>query len=156
MKQICCILLTFLVLFSSCKDNYTFCNESKTVQFSSSFYKKIGTTEVSTTAPDLKVVDIASGALLIANQQNLSSFSLSLNPLKDSMKFQISLASSLPVDTLTVIYSTQNKALSPDCGVISVHNVIKAYTTKHTLDTIKITNTTVNNDNLQNSRIIYQ
>lgn len=149
------ILFLLSVTLFSCKDDYTFCSESRTVQLSSFFYKKIGTQEVTTNAPELKLIDIGTAQTLLTNQQNASSFSLVLNPLKDSMRFYISIAPTLQADTLTVVYTSASKALSPECGIISTHKILKAYTTKHTLDTVKLTNTAVDNDLAPNTKIFF-
>ena len=155
MKAIYFILLSFCIILFSCKDDYSFCTETRTVQFSSYFYKKVGNQEITTNAPDLKIIDLSTSQTIFSNQPNISSFSLVLNPLKDSMRFYISLAPQFQADTLTVVYSTTNKALSPECGVISIHQISKTYTTKHTLDTVKLTNAAVTNDLLPNTKIIF-
>lgn len=149
-------LIALVCLLFSCKDDYTLCTESRTVQFNSFFYRKINGLEVTANAPDLKIIDLKNNATIFSNQPNIPSFSLVLNPLVDSMKFYISLSPTLQADTLTVVYSTQNKALSAECGVISTHIISKAYTTKHTLDTVKLTNSAVVNDNLApNTKIFF-
>jgi pantothenate kinase len=155
MKYILIILFLASFLFS-CTDDYTLCTESKVVQFSSFFYKKVGAQEVTANAPNLKIINLANNLEIFSNQINVASFSLVLNPLTDTMRFHISLASTLQADTLTVIYSTANKTLSAECGVISTHKILKAITTKHTLDTVKLTNVNVDNSPEPNSRIIFQ
>ena len=155
MKICYLILFAFCILLISCKDDYSLCTESRTVQFSSYFFKKVGSQEITTNAPDLKIIDLNTNQTIFSNQPNISSFSLVLNPLKDSMRFHISLAPQFQADTLTVVYTTSNKSLSPECGVISVHQISRTYTTKHTLDTVKLTNAAVTNDLLPNTKIFF-
>ena len=156
MKLRYALLLALVYVLSSCTDSYTICNENRTVQFNSYFYKKVNGQEVTANAPDLRITDLSNNALIFSNQPNIASFSLVLNPLVDSMKFHISLSPTLQADTLTVVYTSQNKTLSPECGVISTHIISKAYTTKHTLDTVKLTNASVVNDNLApNTKIFF-
>lgn len=149
-------ILSLLVLLFSCKDDYSLCTESRTVQFTSYFYKKVGGQEVTTNAPNLRIIDLSTNQDLFSNQPNVSSFSLVLNPLVSTMKFHISLATNLQADTLTVNYTTTNKALSAECGAISIHKILSASTTKHTLDTVKLTNVNVDNGSTPNTRIIFQ
>ena len=150
------LLLALVYALSSCTDTYTICNENRTVQFNSYFYKKVNGQEVTANAPDLKIIDLTSNATILNNQLNTPSFSLVLNPLVDSMKFHIALSPTLQADTLTVVYTSQSKSLSTECGVISIHTISKAYTTRHTLDTVKLTNSAVVNDNLSpNTKIFF-
>ena len=150
------LLLALVYALSSCTDSYTICNQNRNVQFNSYFYRKINGQEVSANAPDLKIIDLRLNATIFSNQLNVSSFSLVLNPLVDSMKYHIALSPNLQADTLTVVYTSQNKTLSPECGVISIHTITKAYTTRHTLDTVRLTNSAVINDNLLvNTKIFF-
>lgn len=146
-------LLVFLL--ESCTDSYTICNESRIVQFNSFFYKKVSGQEIATNAPNLRIIDINTQQDIFSNQPNVSSFSLVLNPLVDSMKFYISLSPSLQADTLIVKYTTTNKSLSAECGIISTHKILSATTTKHTLDTVKLTNVNVDNAAAPNTKIIF-
>jgi pantothenate kinase len=148
-------ILSLVVLLFSCTDDYSLCTESRTVQFSSFFYKKVGGQEITANAPSLLIKDLATNQELFSNQPNLASFSLVLNPLVDSMKFYISLAPTLQADTLTVVYTTTNKTLSAECGAISTHKITRATTTKHTLDTVKLTNVNVDNGLVPNTKIIF-
>jgi pantothenate kinase len=154
MKRITLILSLVVVLYS-CTDDYSLCTESRTVQFSSFFYKKVGGQEITANAPNLRIVDIGNNQEIFNNQPNVASFSLVLNPLVDSMKFYISLAPTLQADTLTVVYTSTSKSLSAECGTISTHKITRATTTKHTLDTVKLTNVNVDNGLVPNTKIIF-
>jgi hypothetical protein len=153
MKYLAIILMASLL---SCTDNYTLCTESKLVQLSSFFYKKVGGQEVISNAPSLTIKDLGTNQTIFSNLVNVPSFSIVLNPTLDSMKFFISLSPTLQADTLTVVYTTGSKPLTPECGTITTHKILSAKTTKHTLDTVKLTNDTVDNGLAPNTKIIFQ
>jgi hypothetical protein len=149
------LILSLVVVLFSCTDDYSLCTESRTVQFSSFFYRRVGGQEVTANAPNLRITDASTNQEIFSNQPNVSSFSLVLNPTVSTMKFYISLSPTLQSDTLTVNYTSSSKSLSPECGVISVHQILSATTTKHTLDTVKLTNAIVDNGAAPNSKIIF-
>ena len=142
------------ILFTSCKDEYTICNLSKNVSFVGGFYKKSGSADVPTSVSYVTMYLLDGGGGPIFSNSTLQSFSLPLNPVLDSSRYVIILNSN-PVDTLTIVYKTQTVNLSPECGNIFNHTITKLYSTKHTLDSARLVNPTINTNPLENGRIYF-
>ncbi len=150
--------LFLIVIFSNwgCKDEYNICNEPKDVRFIANFYQKIGSVEQLTTAPNLNVSSIPGNAFIYTNQPNINSFSIPLNVGVDSAKYIISLSSALPQDTLTIVYTTQGgQNVSPNCPPLFLHNITRLYSTKNTIDSVKIINPVLNTSLSQNAKIYF-
>jgi Family of unknown function (DUF6452) len=138
----------------SCKDNYTICDQSKIVNYKAGFYNKNGAVEVPVT-PTALTLTFPGATTFIYNQQGgIASLILALNPTTDSLKYFIKV-NSLPADTITFVYTTGLQTLSPECGDITVHNLTRAWTTTHTLDSVKIVSPAVNNVLRENLKIYY-
>jgi hypothetical protein len=144
--------LAFVV---SCKDNYTICDQSKQVNYKAGFYTKNGSVDVPST-PAALTLSFPGATTFIYNQQmGVSSLSLGLSPVADSVKYVIKISNALPSDTLTLFYTTGLLNLGPECGDITVHNFTRAYTTTNTLDSVKIVAASVNNIPKENLKIYY-
>jgi hypothetical protein len=149
------VIATMLSFFAvSCKDNYTICNESKIVNYKAGFYSKNGAVDVPVT-PTALTLTFPGATNFIYNQQGgIASLVLALNPTVDSLRYFIQV-NSLPADTITFVYTTAQQTLSPECGDITVHNLTRARTTTHTLDSVKIVAPSVNNALKENLKIYY-
>ncbi len=153
-----CFFLFLIVIFSigGCKDEYNICNEPKDVRFISNFYQKIGAVEQLSSAPNLNVSSIPGNASVYLNQTNVNSFSIPLNIGVDSAKYIISLSSTLPQDTLTIVYTTQGgQNISPNCPPLFFHNITKLYSTTNTIDSVNIINPVLNTSLSQNAKIYF-
>jgi Family of unknown function (DUF6452) len=151
------IFVVFLsVCFLGCKDEYSICEEPKDVRFIASIYQKSGNTDILTSVPSLNLYSIQGATSIYASQPNISSFNIPLSVSLDSAKYLISFSNSLPVDTLTIVYTSEGKInLSPNCPPIFIHNITKAYSTFNTIDSIKIINQAVNASLSQNAKIYF-
>ena len=151
------IFVVFLsVCFFGCKDEYSICEEPKDIRFIASIYQKSGNTDILTSVPSFNLYSIQGATSIYASQPNISSFNIPLSVILDSAKFLISFSNSLPVDTLTIVYTSEGKTnLSPNCPPIFIHNITKAYSTTNTIDSIKIINQAINASFSQNAKIYF-
>jgi hypothetical protein len=154
-KKFVVFFIVSTIVFTSCKDEYTICNEEKTVKLNANFYKIIGGVETTTTASNLKVTTFYNGTTIVSNQPNLSTFSLPLDFATDTLKFAITLADNLPKDTVTFIYTSQIKVLGSACGQVYFHKLTNALTTTNSLDSIKIINPDVQNTFAPNAKFYF-
>jgi Family of unknown function (DUF6452) len=144
-----------LSLFAvSCEDNYTICDQSKIVNYKAGFYNKSGTIDVPVTPTTLTLTFPGATTFIYNQQGGISSLILALNPTTDSLRYFIKV-NSLPADTITFVYTTGQQTLSPECGDITIHNLTRAWTTTHTLDSVKIVAPSVNNMLKENLKIYY-
>ncbi|MEJ7609764.1 MAG: DUF6452 family protein [Ferruginibacter sp.] len=150
------IVITVISLFLvTCKDEYTICNLSRNVNFNAGFYQRLSGADVSVVVPGLTVYLLNnSSSPIFNNQQNARSFSLPLEPFKDSSRYVISITSGQP-DTLTIVYNTVSATLSEACGSVFHNNLIKVYSTANTLDSARIVNPAVTSAGLENARIYF-
>lgn len=150
------ITLCTIVALHACKDEYNICSEPKTVKFVASIFQKNGTADVLTTVPTFSLVNQAGNVLIYNNESNINTFSISLNNLLDSARYIVTLSSSLPKDTITIIYSTSGTTnTSLDCGPLFNHNIIRLRTTLNTVDSIVNFNPTINNSLSLNAKIYF-
>ena len=141
--------------FLSCKDEYTICNLSKNVNFNAGFYQRISGADVSAQAPLFTLYLPGNGIQPIySNQVNAKSFSLPLDPGRDSTRYVISIGSG-QTDTLTIVYSSVSVTLSEPCGEVFNNNLIKVYSTANSLDSARIVNRAVTTAGLENARIYF-
>lgn len=156
MKQLGYGIALSLVAFTffSCKDEYSICTLSKSVNFIGGFYQRTGGVDVAVQAPSLSV-GLLNGPNLVSQQQNASVTVIPLNPTIDSARFLISVANNLQSDTLTVIYSSQTVILSAECGDVITHNIARFYSTTHTIDSVKLISPAVNTNPVQNAKIYF-
>jgi Family of unknown function (DUF6452) len=148
-------LFFVLVLAVSCKDNYTICDQSKQVNYRAGFYTKSGSVDVPSTPPALTLSFPGLTTFIYNQQVGISSLSLGLSPVADSIKYVIKLSNALPADTITFYYTNGVQNLGPECGDIAIHNFTWARTTNNTLDSVKIVAPSVNNIPKENLRIYY-
>jgi hypothetical protein len=156
MKQLMCGAALFLLTgLYSCKDEYTLCNLTKEVNFTAGFYQRVGATDISTPAPSLTIFLLNGTSPIYSQQQNAASFALPLNPAADSSRYVIAVANGAPPDTLTIVYTSQSSLLSAECGSVTVNNITRLYSTTHTIDSVKITASSINTTPMQNAKIYY-
>jgi hypothetical protein len=124
------------------------------VNFIAGFYQKSGSADISTPVSGLTIQLLDGSGGPIYNNASLQSFSLGLNPNVDSMRYVVTMGAN-PIDTLTIVYSTQGVKLSEECGNVFYNHITKLYTTKHTLDSARIVNAEVNTNPLENGRIYF-
>jgi hypothetical protein len=153
------IIIVFLVFCKnlvSCKDEYTICNPVKEVKFIAGFYQKVAGADVATQPPSLNVLMLNNTTPLYNNQNNLIEFGVTLNPLTDTARYSIGLATNLPKDTITIVYLSQNsRGEIGDCGNVNIHSITKIYTTTNTIDSITTIQPLVNTRPQQNAKIYF-
>ena len=149
-----CISLCSLSL-TSCKDEYTLCNQVKDVRFTGGFYKKVGSNDVVAPAPKFTLSQLNSGSNIYNQQVNVDVFSLPLSQIIDSAKYVLKLDNNLLSDTVTIRYTSQGVNLSLECGSVTYNTITSISTTINTLDSIKIIRALVNTEPVQNVKIYY-
>ena len=153
MKYILRFIVSLLPLsIVSCKDEYTICNLPKDVRFIAGFYQ---TANVPQSAQNLSVSLLGDTSAIYRRQPNVPSFSLPLNPTVDSSKYLIAVSNSGPRDTLTIVYSSSNVNLSPECGNVSYHTITRLSSTLHTIDSVKLIAPAINTSSVQNAKIYF-
>jgi Family of unknown function (DUF6452) len=146
----------FTLILVSCKDEYNICNEPRNVKFIGNFYKRIAGADVTTAVTNLTITLPGGTVPVIDAQPNTSSFFVSFDPTKDSIKYILTLGGGLPKDTVTLFYTnTGIPTISPDCGPIFGHNITRATTTINTIDSIVIINPVANTSLSQNAKIYF-
>jgi Family of unknown function (DUF6452) len=154
MKTFTAILIgTFFIC--SCQDQYNICELPKTADCKAGFYQLNGVVENSITVPSFSLFIINSAGFFYNQQPNLTKFQFSLNPSVDSLKYFIKINDLFLADTLTLIYSSQNTVISPECGNVFIHSLIKINSTFNTIDSVKIINSTVNTTSGENLKIYF-
>jgi hypothetical protein len=148
------ILMNVLWITSGCQDQYTICNQNKDVVMKAGFYRISGGAPVGAVAPELSVSSIL-GTTIFSRQTGVPAFTLTLNPVTDSVQYIIKMDNGLPNDTITVGYTTSTVVLSPDCGSIFNHNLTRVRTSTHVLDSIQIVDPFVRNSIVENVRIFF-
>ena len=149
------LFIASILLLQSCRDDYNICNQPRDVKFVAGFYKKTGATEIASSAPNLNIATLNSNNSLYQNQVNTSNFSLSLNPVVDTSKFVIRVENSLQADTMSIIYTTRQVLISPECGIANFHSIIKVLSTLNTIDSVKIISTEVANIQSINAKVYF-
>ncbi len=144
-----------IFLLQSCRDDYNICNLPRDVKFTAGFYKKTGATEVAISAPNLNIYTLNSSTFIYQNQNNASTFALPLNPVVDTSKFVIRVENTLQADTLSIIYTSRQVLLSPECGSVAYYSLVKILTTTNTIDSVKITNSEVLTVSNSNAKIYF-
>ena len=144
-----------IMCFSKCKDEYTICDFNTSVNEKSGFYHINGGIEQVAYAPSFSLSALGVPLAIYSAVPNLSKFSLPLNPLLDSAKFQLSINNNVTIDTITFFYNSHSMLLSPECGSIYVHNLTRIKTTKHKLDSVSISNGVINNISGENVKIYF-
>jgi len=138
----------------SCKDEYTICDLPTTVRMNCRFYQHAGGVQTVTAVPFLTVTKLSSGSPDYSLPL-VSEFSLALNPVADSVQYEISVKNPSIPDTVTFVYTTQKINLSAICGDIYTHKLTMVHTTLNTLDSVRIFNNTINTTPVENVRIYF-
>ncbi len=146
------ILVTVLLI--SCKDEFTICDLPVAVRMKCSFYHGNGTQQTATPVPFLTARKLSSPDPDYALSM-ISNFSLALNPIADSVQYEVSIRSGSIPDTVTFVYTSQKINVSAVCGDIYVNNLTKVSTTMNTLDSAKISSSSVNATSGENVRIYF-
>jgi len=157
MKNICGRLGMVVLIFQiiSCTDQYTICNQTKIANLNMAFFTIIPSGE-SATAPASLTLNVLNSPNFIYKQKPLVSVvNTGLNPLYDSIVYFIKLSDPAPADTIKLKYSNRNQFLSAECGEIPVYDIISATTTANNIDSIKIVQAAVLNQNQKNLKIYF-
>ena len=147
--------LLLFSLFCSCKDEYTICDVNTSVAEKIGFYHLAGGIEQVAYAPSFTFQIPGAASPIYSALRNISKFTLPLNPLLDSAKYQISINSGASFDTITFVYSSQTRVINPQCGNIYVFNLARVSVTKHHLDSARIINHDINNVSGENVKIYF-
>jgi Family of unknown function (DUF6452) len=148
-------LLFISIICNSCKDDYNICGEPKEVKFIAGFYQRIGNSDVPIQAPNLTIRLSSTSIPVYNNQINVSSFGFPLILNGDTSKYIINLGNNYPQDTLTIIYTTQGANTLPECGVLFFHTITKLTSTTNSIDSVFITNPSLNTSLAQNAKIYF-
>ncbi len=149
-------ILSAVFLITSCRDDYSICNPTKDVRFIGGFYQRISGVDVPIQAPSLSIILLNAANPIYSNEPNLLEFSLPLNQQVDSAKYVLSLGNNQPLDTMTIVYSSQNAPADANaCGLYFVHTISKIYTTKNTIDSVKLIQPLINTSAMQNAKIYF-
>jgi Family of unknown function (DUF6452) len=154
MKFIAAILISVFFI-CSCQDQYSICELPKTVDCKAGFYQYNRGVETSVNASAFSLYIINSAGFFYNQQPNLSKFQFSLNPSVDSLKYFIKVGDILLADTLTLTYTSQNTLISPECGNVFIHTLLKINSTLNTIDSIKIINSNLNTTTGENLKIYF-
>ena len=149
-----CICISCL-LFASCTDEYTICDQPRSVNFGGAFYKNTSGIDVETPVSSLSIRPANTSAYIYDRQPGLSRFSFALDPGKDSAKYIISTSIAAPEDTVTLYYTSKTVNLSPQCGNITEHSLNNARTTVHSLKSVTITKASVDNISAVNLKVYF-
>ena len=150
-----CIGILLFFIIGGCKDEYTICDVSLSVSEKNGFYHNAAGVDQIVYAPNFSLTELGSPTPIYSGVLNNSKFSIPLNPLKDSSKFQISINNMTTIDTITFIYNSHSVNISVDCGNIYVNNLTSVWTTKHKLDSVTVSNNVVNNLSGENVKIYF-
>jgi len=156
MKQILYFtLFIFFISVVSCGVDEE-CRKDKTVQLEVGFHKKTLNTTTnlytnvalsvdSLTVQGLDTLGILKDSVLYKNQKKLSKISLPLNKFASESRFVIKFNDK--TDTITISHTNTNEFLSLECGCLKVHTIDTVLTTGHYIDSVKIVNHSVKNNN---------
>lgn len=154
----------FIFLFSllglACT-NKTICLEPQIVVLRGGFYYSNSDTSISLKDTFLTNFNIIFGAdtLYLDNLKNSRKFSVPLSTISDSTRFYFIADSTniIPenIDTIDVLHENKLNFISVACGYQLFHDINKINFTKHIIDTLYISSTTVNsNVNLEHLKIV--
>jgi hypothetical protein len=152
------IIFFTCITISSCGDEYTLCNASKDVRFVAGFYQKGLTADVPKTASKLSLFVLPTSASLYDNISDASSVGIPLlaNLASiDSAKYSMKLSATGPLDTITIVYTTQVFQISNECGGANGNTIVSITSTKNFIDSVKLSNPVVINNQLQNAKIYF-
>jgi hypothetical protein len=147
--------ILLMLISGACRDDYSICDQSREVNFKAGFYNKNGAIDVPVTPVSLTMTFPGVSTYIYFQAAGISLLNLALNPGADSVKYFIQVQNNLPADTVTLVYTSRIQNLSPECGDVTIHRFIRAWSTTNTVDSIKITNPDVNTTSPQNLRIYY-
>ncbi len=147
--------LIMFVHFFSCTDTYTICDVNTGVYEKSGFYHITGGIEQVAYAPSFSLQPLGSTSPIYSNVATISKFSLPLNPLLDSAKYQLSVNLTAYPDTITFVYTNQPFTINPDCGNIYINTLTRVSVTKHHVDSATIVNNMVTNVSGENLKIYF-
>ena len=148
-------ILFIILAFISCTDSYDICDITRSVTFQGGLYQKVNGVETVASAPNFSLSMVGASIALYSNQPNTSRFGFGLNPLIDSASYSVTLGNNYPADTVTLVYSSQSVLISPECGNIYVHTLLRTRTTYHTIDSVKIVAPAVNTTSGENLKIYF-
>ncbi len=144
-----------LLGFSSCQDKYDICDQEKTVNFRGVFYTKTLSGEAETPVQSLTISPINTSSTIYNQTANVSAFAFPLNPTVNAAQYVIKIDNSAIKDTISLIYTSATKTLSVECGDIITHSLASAATTIHNLDSVKISNSKIDNSIIANLKLYY-
>ena len=147
--------ITLIIHICSCTDTYTICDANTLVFERSGFYHISAGIEQVAYPPSFTLQTPGSAYPIYFNVGHISKFTLPLNPLLDSNKYQLFVYPNSTPDTLTFVYTSQPFSIDPDCGKIYIHNLTRVSVTKHHIDSVIISNRTINNVSGENLKIYF-
>lgn len=141
MKLTWCLLVG--LIFTSCHDEYSICEEPTEVRLHAGFYTNSSGTEQPATAGIFTITLLGSANTIYNQQPSVSKFLLTLNPSLASAQYIVVIQPGV-TDTVTINYTTQKVTISDICPEIYVHGLSSAVTTTHYLKAVSISNSQVN------------
>jgi hypothetical protein len=149
------LIYLLAILFVGCQDQYDICDKPRTVNMHAGFYQVTGGTENIAFA-DTFSISLLDGSTGIYNQVvHVSKFNFPLNPLVNSASYYIKLSNSLPGDTINIAYSSQNINISAECGNVDIHTLSGAWSTLHSIDSVKVINPAISTSITENLKIYF-
>jgi len=149
------LIIAFLL---SCENDEE-CRKDKYVVFKAGFYKKTLNTQTNVYSTSALSVDsiwvhgIDNDSMLYKNKKNISSISLPLRKTENQTDFEIRFNNT--TDTLTILHQDTLQYLSLECGCIKTFVVDTVITTNHFIDSVKISNHTVNTTDVEHIKIYH-
>lgn len=148
-------ILILVTVFMSCQDTYDICDLPRGVTFKAGFYQEINGVASPANVPAFTLSLVNSSSSIYNNLQNIPRFGFALNPLVDSASYFIKLGANFPADTVTLVYSSQNLLISPECGNVYTHTLLRTKTTNNTIDSLKIVEQAINTTSMENLKIYF-
>jgi hypothetical protein len=150
-------LVLFLFALASCTQQRSPCYEPKIVSVAIGTYRMVDTTSVDTTLPYPAFACLDTN--LMQERTPTNNFSALLSPLVDSTRWILapdSVTTTDQVDTITFYHTKSLNFISNACGYVYYFTLSSVRTTYNSIDSISLTNTSVdNNANTQHLRIYY-
>ena len=150
--------IALIVCLYACTQERQPCLTPKTASLKIKTVRKINDTlTIDTATPAPLLVAVTSSAKQGYLYTSRSSFTLSLSPVADTALwlFQPDTVANTLIDTIVFRYERQLQFISNACGYVNYYELLSVGNTTHTIDSVKITNTSVTSDASKNHLQVY-
>lgn len=151
------VLVLLLLALASCTQQRSPCYEPKLVNVALGTFRMVDTTSVDTSLPypTFACVDTP----LMQQPGSTNNFSALLSPFIDSTRWYLapdSFTTVEQIDTITFYHSKELNFISNACGYVYYYTLNSVKTTYHSIDSISLINSSVdNNASTQHIKIYY-